>query len=425
MTEQENTGNHLAGENSTQDQKKKSFEINLNIGVITRNWHIPVLIAIFLLSFYVRTFNFHYPYLLNVDSYFQYRYIGYVAEGGIPVTDTLMLSPTGQLTSLDTGVSNIYHYIGGYSYLIAKAFFPGLELWVYLIYFPAILAGLMVIPSYFIGKILYDRKAGVLLAFLVAFSPAIFMRSIGGDPDTDSIVMLMPLLVMMFFLMAFSSMQKEKKINSIKTLSLSAVTGILTGAYALTWVGFWYILFLIGGFFACILAIEAFRLYRKKEIKKFVPEKGYIIANLLVILLFFSVVTIPVYGIGFVQRTLSQPFAATNLKAETGDFPNVFVSVQEMMAGGSLKEIVQRAGPVFFFLTYVICLPYMIGSYFYKKRHMETMILISLWSIGSLFATIFAVRFSILLAIPLSIGSAIILAKIWRMVLGQDKDLFE
>lgn len=425
MTEHENRGNHAGEENAHHEPTKKAVELKFNIGMLTRNWHLLALIAIFILAFYVRTFNFHYPYLLNVDSYFQYRYIGYVAEGGIPETDTLMLSPTGQMTSLDTGVSNIYHYIGGYSYLIAKTFFPDLELWVYLIYFPAILAGLMVIPSYFIGKSLYDRKAGVLMAFLVTFSPAIFMRSIGGDPDTDAIVMLMPLLVMMFFLKAFESMRKEKEIKSVKTLALSAVTGILTGVYALTWVGFWYILFLIGGFIACILAIEAFRLYRKNEIKKLFSENGHIIANLLVILLLFSTITIPVYGMGFVQRTLTQPFAATNLKAETGDFPNVFVSVQEMMAGGSIKEIVQRAGPVFFFLTYVICLPYMIGSYFYRKKHMEAMVLITLWSLGSLFATIFAVRFSILLAIPLSIGSAIILAKIWRMALGQDKEIFE
>ena len=405
--------------------RSKTVSFGLDIGLFLRHWHIFALAAIFVLSFFARTYYFHYPYLLNVDSYFQYRYIGYVADGGIPERDMLMLAPVGLETGLSTGVSNIYHYIGGYSYLLAKIFFPGLELWQYLVYLPAILAGLMVIPAYYIGRVIYDRKAGVLMAFLTLFNPAIFMRSLGGDPDTDAIVMLMPMLVMMFFLLAYDYMQKDRKILNYRALIFSGLTGVFLAAYAFTWVGYWYILFLIGGFMVSIILIDTFRHRGKDGALAALKKSRHIMVNLAIMIFIFCLLTVPVFGIGFIERTVFQPFAATNLKAETGDFPNVFVSVQEMMAGGSLSEIVQRAGPVFFFLTYIVCIPYLIGTYFYKRKHMETMVLIALWSIGSLFATIFAVRFSILLAIPLSLGSAIILAKLWRLAVGQDKGVFE
>jgi asparagine N-glycosylation enzyme membrane subunit Stt3 len=406
-------------------ENKQNEKIEIDFSILAKNWVLISLILIFVLAFYVRTFNFHYDYLLNVDSYFQYRYIKFVADGGIPQIDYFMAAPEGMKTGLATGVSNIYHYIGGYSYLFTKIFFPNLELWVFLIYLPAILASLMLIPAYFIGKTLFDKKAGVLLAFLVAFNPAIFMRSLGGDPDTDAIVMIMPLFVMMFFILAIKAVEASNKLNNVKAILFSAATGIFLAAFAFTWVGYWYILYLIVGFvFLKIILDIAMHFNENKHIESLKSEIP-LLFNLLIMLLIFIIITSRVFAPSFYVDTIFQPFSATQLKSEGGEYPNVFVSVQEMMSTGGIKDIIQRAGTTFFFLTFVLCLPYLVGTYIKKKTHMDTTLIILMWSFGALAATFMAVRFGILLAIPVSIGSAIIISKMWRMVLGEDKEIFE
>lgn len=414
-------------EHQHEDEKSKkevSFEINLKF--FANHWTSFAVIAIMLLAFYLRIFSFNYPYLLNVDSYFHYRYMNFIVkDGSIPAIDPYMLAPDGRETGFVTFTANLYHYAGAYSYLFIRMFFPGLELWQFLVYFPAFLASLMAIPAYLIGKTIYDRKAGVLMALLVVFNPNIFMRTLGGDPDNDAFVLLMTLVVVAFFLISISSLKKNNSLKNRSALFYSAITGITMGAFALSWIGYWYILYLMIGFVFVKIAIDILLELGKKHPKDIIKSNIPLLASLAIIIAVFFVVSIPFIGTGFVKTTIEMPFQATELKAESGDFPNVFVSVQEMMAGGSVKEIIQRSGSVFFLLTFVLCIPYLIGAYIKKKTHIDTMILILLWSLGALMATIVAIRFSIILAIPISLGSAIILAKIWRIAIGEDKGIFE
>ena len=52
---------------------------------------------------------------------------------------------------------------------------------------------------------------------------------------------------------------------------------------------------------------------------------------------------------------------------------------------------------------------------------MDTVILLLIWFIGPLLATIVAVRFSILFSAPIAIGSAIFLSKMFRLASGEDQ----
>src|SRR3989344_9413017 len=74
------------------------------------------------------------------------------------------------------------------------------------IFFPEFLASLAAIPVYFIGKMIYDRKAGVIAAFIYTFDINNLARSLGGDPDSDAIVFLtsMITIAVMLFMYKYS-----------------------------------------------------------------------------------------------------------------------------------------------------------------------------------------------------------------------------
>ena len=93
-------------------------------------------------------------------------------------------------------------------------------------YFPAVFGALVVIPVYFIGREVFDRRVGLLSAFLVAVMPGQFLsRSTMGFTDHHVGEVFFSSLFIMFFIMAVKSIQgrnisfadiKNKNWNTIK-----------------------------------------------------------------------------------------------------------------------------------------------------------------------------------------------------------------
>ncbi|KKQ37610.1 MAG: hypothetical protein US54_C0030G0017, partial [Candidatus Roizmanbacteria bacterium GW2011_GWA2_37_7] len=125
-------------------------------------------------------------------------------------------------------------------------------------------------------------------------------------------------------------------------------------------------------------------------------------------------------------------FKFSQLKSEEGiEFPNVYVSVAELQ-GGDIKGAIQRTSPIdignnplmllispFFLMIYALI--YLTYSFYKKRQHIDTFILLLVWFLGPFTAAIIAVRFSALFSAPLAIGSAIIFAKIINMTLHKEK----
>ena len=247
----------------------------------------------------------------------------------------------------------------------------------------------------------------------------------GGDPDSDAIVLLLPLIIIALFLFAYKRSEICKKIFDKKVILYSALTGLFLAILAYTWVSF-HVAYLITGFvFLKILTDFLTSFFEKGDLKETMKKQMPLLLSYLLITVIFFLLTVPAFGIDFIASTIKGPFSSMEMKAETGNFPNVYVSVAEMMTGGTIRDIAQRVGVLFFFLTFVCCLPYLVGTYMKTRKHIDTAILILLWAGGTLYASMVAVRFGILLATPLCLGSAIVLAKLWRLVLMEDKELFE
>lgn len=115
-------------------------------------------------------------------------------------------------------------------------------------YFPAVLGGLTVLPVYFIGKVLFNRWAGVMAAGLIAIFPGEFLgRSILGFTDYHVAEVLFTTLTMLFLILAVkTASQRQLAFSHLKHLYWSVITrplvysllaGIFLGIYFLTWAG--------------------------------------------------------------------------------------------------------------------------------------------------------------------------------------------
>jgi len=123
-------------------------------------------------------------------------------------------------------------------------------------YFPAILGALVTIPVYFIGKEIFNRKAGILAAALIAILPGEFLlRSLLGFTDHHVAEVLFSTLTVLFLILAMkSSKQKGLTFDSLramdwgslkKPLVYSLLSGVALGLYLLSWTGGALFIFII------------------------------------------------------------------------------------------------------------------------------------------------------------------------------------
>ncbi len=125
-------------------------------------------------------------------------------------------------------------------------------------YFPAILGALVIIPTYFIAKNVFeDRRVGILCAFIIALLPGHFLdRSILGFVDHHIAETLLSTFTMLFLILSVKAARRNKfTFNDIKAWNWKALspslpyfvlTGVFMSLYALTWKGALLFAFIFG-----------------------------------------------------------------------------------------------------------------------------------------------------------------------------------
>ncbi|MFC2068061.1 oligosaccharyl transferase, archaeosortase A system-associated [Chloroflexota bacterium] len=125
-------------------------------------------------------------------------------------------------------------------------------------YIPAILGTITIIPVYFIGKVLFNRWAGIISAGLVTILPGGFLaRSLLGWTDHHVAEVLLSTVAMLFLILAIKSACQNqimfrhllnREIDVIrKPIIYSLLAGVFLGFYNLSWAGgplFIFIIFL-------------------------------------------------------------------------------------------------------------------------------------------------------------------------------------
>ncbi len=391
--------------------------------LVKNKWVVIALVIIILLGMYVRLVDYRWGYLRNIDSYVFYRWMDETVQNGgiLPAHDSYQLAPNG----FDRPMEWIYpyFYIGAYSYMLT-ANFVSITLEQFLIYFPPFLAILAAIPLYFIGKLLYDRKAGVLAAFIYTFDINNISRSLGGDPDSDAIVILVSMIAIASFIFVYKYSTTEKTLSK-RLVLYSVLSGLVLWIWYSTWAGYWYVFWLITGLVMFKLIAN---IVQKKHFINGLKETKYVLAAFAICMAVSFALTFPSYGGTKLTSALTGPIEFQSIKGEDSQFPNVYVSVAELQQSGGPREIIERTSTIggagilispFFLMLYALA--YLLYSYYKKQQHLDTVLLLLVWFLGPFIATMIAIRFSILFSAPLALGSAIILSKIIRMTTGEDK----
>jgi asparagine N-glycosylation enzyme membrane subunit Stt3 len=378
-------------------------------------WPFIAIVFIIFLATYARTVNYNYPYLRNVDSYnFVYEMQQIVDHGHILPYTNLSLAPNGSPRSAGM---DLYPYSMAYSFGLLRLFVPNYSMFEFLVWAPALMIALAAIPIYFIGKMLYDRRTGVMAAFFVVFNLAVVSRTMGADPGRNSAVLLFSFIAIALFLYAYKYVNKNG--FSPRGIMLTVIAGIGLATWGYTWTGFWYVVWLLAGF---IFLKTVIRMAHSRNIVRGIKAEKRAIMTFIAVMIIFFALTVPVLGTGMITNTLSGPFSFSGIKSEgESAFPNVYVSVAELQSGGGVATVIQSSN-VILFLFMIFSLVYLLYLA-YKKRdaaHIDTFLLLLIWFAGPVYASLIGVRFEILFAAPVALGAAIFISKAFKVLDGED-----
>lgn len=138
------------------------------------------------------------------------------------------------------------------------------------VYFPAVLGALTVIPVYFIGRALFNKWVGIIAAALIAVMPGEFLgRSILGFTDQHIAEVLFSLVAVLFLILAI----KQARANELnwggflrrdgkaitKPLNYTLLAGLFLGIYLVTWQGGLLFVFIIAVYFVIQFIIDHLR----------------------------------------------------------------------------------------------------------------------------------------------------------------------
>ncbi|HEY49204.1 MAG TPA: oligosaccharyl transferase, archaeosortase A system-associated [Dehalococcoidia bacterium] len=326
-------------------------------------------------------------------------------------------------------------------------------------YFPAVLGALVVIPVYFIGRELFNRKVGLLAAALIAIMPGQFLvRSLLGFTDHHVAETLFSTLSMLFLVLAIkSSKQAMISFDSVrsgdwrtlrKPLLYSLLTGISLGFYLLSWVGGALIVFTIFIFFViqyiidylkgrptdylCIIAIPVF-LITLFMIAPFSGLYGYgnvQIASLLVCILSFPVLSILSYFM--IRNNMKRAYYPLIVVALGGIGYALFYAIDPSILNAILEKLnifwpsethraISEALPLSLSIAweefttgfYLAVVALIIIAYPVVKDGPADKTLFFLWSVIMLVATIGQNRFAYYFAINVSLLTGYLS---WRML---------
>ncbi len=173
------------------------------------------------------------------DAYYQMRLVDIIANNFPRLGN---FDPYGQYPS-GMGFGAIYFFpwlIGAIAWLLGHGS-PSQEL-IDLVgaYAPAVLGALVVLPVFFIARAWFNKWVGLIAAALVAILPGEFLgRSTLGYTDQH-------ILEVLLFTTAVMSVVLALKSTGLKSIVYALAGGILVSLYILTWIGALLLVFIFG-----------------------------------------------------------------------------------------------------------------------------------------------------------------------------------
>lgn len=354
-------------------------------------------------------------FLLEYDPYHWFRLVRNLVLYGIKGDnlirktqyDSFMLAPIGM--KVDSRLHrNLHVYLSYFVFKLVSIFNKNISLMHFLFYMPVIISCLAIIATFFFCRSISNSYiSSFFAATVLGLTPAFLQRSLAGWFDTDPYVILFSILPVWTFYLGL-----KQKAQFKKRLLFSVISGICVGLFSLTWDGWWYIFYLII-FSMLFFLLNLFNLHLiKRKTEKKINLKTPMISLSLFIL--FSVIFVYIFsGSEVIRNLISVPinFSFAKSYLQNDFWPNTFLTVIELKEV-NFKNLFFNYREIFVFFLSII---YLIAALYYEKDNKGykdkqfIIFLFLIWISIVAFVSINAMRFSILLTLPLAVSFGLFL----------------
>ena len=301
----------------------------------------------------------------------------------------------------------LHPYIAAYTYKFLHFFNRNMTLMRALFLLPAILIGLALIPTFFIGRKIAGNVGGFFAAIFLAINGPLLGRTPAGFADTDAYSILFPVIILWLFLEAYTC-EKEKY-----SWLLTGLAGLFVGFYAATWSGWSYVFWFVIGSILLVLLIKmiyqmsinkiSFELIKKINLKENLTQ--------LVIFVVTSAIFVTLFNVwasfsGAFNRIIR--FITLKEVGIKSIWPNVLTTVAEFNTISFTQIINQMGGKFLFFVASLGIILTLLKKNKEKKIEFVYFTLLLIWFAATAYSFTKGTRFAILMAPPFAIalGSA-------------------
>ncbi len=412
-------------------------------------------------------------YMPDIDPYYWVRYAGNILKNGHPGDilkdgkpfDNHQLAPVGRFVTFD----QFHSYSLAYFYRILSFFSPDLTLMRSSFYLPVFISALCVLIVFLIARKIAGNAAGFFAGMIMAVNGAFLGRTLFGHADNDSWVIFFPLLATWLFITT------EDAKSPVTVIILGSLAGFFTGIFTFAWSGWWFIFDFLLVTIAITIAYLILINFNEIRKDKWLMVSNVHIKNMFVfgIVYFLSTAIFATFFSGWLQfrNSFFGPLSFPSIKAPVSSslWPNVLTTVAELNEGSINGIINSVGGPILFFISlaglilavsikqgnlkkfdvlYWIATLLFYWAYFllrrqftisvfgliiwiilpivvrilisiYKKdksHDFKLSILLSLWIVSTIFASIKGIRFTLLLAPAFGVAFGVAFGRIYEYV---------
>ena len=318
------------------------------------------------------------PYFSEMDSYYNFRLTqdlidhGYLGDIKINGTQWDLHSsyPPGKSADYPPLIAYLTELVYKFINLFSQVSLAAVSFWM-----GPFIASLAVIPAYLLVSRVTNDYGGVTAGLLVGLAPSYFAHTFAGFFDTDMFSMLIPLLIIYFFVLSILA-------NDIRNRTIFAVLSAISMLiFTLAWQGWWYIFDLVIASVIIYLIVSKY-IFKIKPIKSTENITGKLawfndkpeLYSLLVFLILSVILMAINLGVTGLLNALLEPINVSQLQTavQATSYPNVYVSVSELQIP-SIIEIINGVGgylPFFFGIFGVIALAWNLKTKKAKKEEL-------------------------------------------------------
>jgi len=352
-------------------------------------------------------------YMPDIDPYFYLRYARNIMEKGhfydklnhgLPWDDH-MVAPVGT-----TADKNWHPYIFVALYKIGRIFDSKITLMEAANYFPVVFIFLSLIFAFFITHRVAGNIGGFFTVTMLALLPAVMSRTPWGHADTDSYNVLFPVIVVWLLFGAFSAKSYKKQVI------FAALTGLAIAVYSNLWSGWWYLFDFIVVALAVSAGVEVITHFKnvKEGFASFWHHSRFKMFLVTGVTMFASTTLFCALTIGFsnfVEGAFKSALGFTVIKSAAlpSLWPNVYTTVAELNPASFQDVINSVGGNLMFAIAVLGILLLLVKKDEHGKIDVTYSALLTLWFIGTIYASLKGMRFTILLgpAFAVAFGCAI------------------